>query len=81
MKRQPIQQGRFQTTQWHVVRQATEAPDLERMEALDHLLRRYGPALVEYVKRRFHFEGDNSGEPACVASSFCSNVVMCSSDL
>ena len=55
MKRQFIQQGRFATTQWHMVKQATEAPDLERMEALNDLLRRYVPAMVEYIKRRFHF--------------------------
>jgi DNA-directed RNA polymerase specialized sigma24 family protein len=55
MKRHFIQQGRFATTQWHMVKQATEAPDLERMEALNDLLRRYVPAMVEYIKRRFHF--------------------------
>lgn len=53
MKRHNIQQGRFATTQWHVVKQATEAPDLERLEALNDLMRRYVPAMVEYIRRRF----------------------------
>ena len=51
-----MQQGHSAAIQWHVIRQATEAPDLERLEALETLLRRYGPALIEYIKRRFRFK-------------------------
>lgn len=53
MKRQRINQGYFATTQWHVVRQSTEGPDWKRVEALNQICARYGPALVEFVKRHF----------------------------
>lgn len=43
----------FATTQWNVVKQAAEAPDIARTEALNRLLRSYGPAMIEYVKHRF----------------------------
>ena len=54
MKRQRIHHGTFATTQWHVVRQATEGSDRQRVEALNHICGRYVPAMVEYVKRQFH---------------------------
>jgi RNA polymerase sigma-70 factor (ECF subfamily) len=53
MKRQRISQGYFATTQWHVVRQSTEGPDWKRIEALNQICSRYGPALVEFVRRQF----------------------------
>ncbi len=53
MKRQRIHQGYFATTQWHVVRQSTEGPDWKRVEALNQICARYGPALTEFVKRQF----------------------------
>jgi RNA polymerase sigma-70 factor (ECF subfamily) len=58
MKRQRIQQGTFATTQWHVVRQATEGPDRRRVEALNDICARYVPAMVEYIKRQFHVTED-----------------------
>ncbi len=55
MKKRLLEHGRFLTTQWQVVRQASASPTPEQLNALDHLLRTYGPALVEYLKSHFSF--------------------------
>ena len=50
-----MEKGRFLTTQWQVVRQASASPTQDQIEALDRLLRTYCPALIEFLRRRFHF--------------------------
>ena len=55
MQKRLMVKGRFLTTQWQVVRQASASPTQEQIEALDRLLRTYCPALIEFLRRRFNF--------------------------
>ena len=60
MKRRMLEQGRFATTQWQIVRQASVRADDDRIRALDQLLRTYCPALIEYLKRQFRLSEDRA---------------------
>ncbi len=73
MKRQLLEQGRFATTQWQMVRQASDCADDERIEALDQLLRTYCPALIEYLKRQYRLPEDRAED---VVQGFVTDQVL-----
>ena len=68
-----LEQGRFATTQWQMVRQASACADDERIQALDQLLRTYFPALIEYLKRQYRLPEDRAED---VVQDFVTDQVL-----